>query len=212
MVVNWTVVQSLLAKHVQNLSRFSTWFYKKNHPASKRRVIFWFVAKRYTGCMKSSYGKAARAVAAVLIGRSVFPLTIAIAVFGSVLTLVATILVVVHSGWWLIALPFTLVIAIGGVVSYLIARYIVAKLAPRPLARDERKVIQDFVDHFSEGVVAGQIVKRNPVIFGIHLAFRYLTGGSKGAADAVLQPIDDIKQLRQRFATIVALFDSSTLT
>lgn len=150
---------------------------------------------------------AGRAVAATLLRRTLLRALYLVAIVGGVVTFLIIILMNASSGWWGLLLPLCLIVLFLCVAGVTATNFVIDKITPRKLTPDERKQITSFVDDMNEKVVAGQIVRKNPIMLGVSTVFAFFRHGREGAAKSMLSPIEEIKDLKTRFGAIVSLFD-----
>ncbi|MDQ3093869.1 MAG: hypothetical protein M3Q70_01685 [bacterium] len=150
--------------------------------------------------------QAGQAVAATLLRRTLLKFLYIISGAGIVIIVILIILMTSLSGWWGVLLPLGLIVLAVGVMGLIATNFVIDRVNPRKLTSDERQQITSFVDDMNEKIVAGAVIKRNPMMIAAAAAWAYFRKGKDGAAQSVLNPIEQVKDLRTRFYKIVELF------
>lgn len=157
---------------------------------------------------QSSAVQAGRAIASTLVQRYAFyPLVIMSALLiASVL--IAVILMVQHSFWWL-ALVITLalwVVPAGGLLTLSFLTY--TKLRPRILTASEKREITRFAKDFGIKYAALKGARKSPTTLAGIVVWKFVRGSGKHAAvEAITEPLTDFKDLKKRFTELTYLFE-----
>ncbi|MDQ2973441.1 MAG: hypothetical protein M3Q79_03090 [bacterium] len=154
--------------------------------------------------------QAGQAVAATLLRRTLLKFLYIICALGIVIISILIILMASHSGWWGVLLPIGLAVLATGVIGLIATNFVIDRINPRKLTKDEKQLITSFVDDLNEKIVTGAVIKRNPVMIALAATWAYFRNGKDGAAQSVLSPIEQVKDLRTRFYKIVGLFSDDS--
>lgn len=151
---------------------------------------------------------ALRAIASTMIERYIFRYALLIEGVLLAIWVVASILTLVHSHWWLLLtiLVIPLILFVGTIM--VLSFFVHSRLRPRKLNSKESKQITEFVTEFGIKAVATKGLKKNPVALSGLIAWKYIRGRGKQRINAMLmEPINDVSGLRIKFQNIAKLFD-----
>lgn len=151
--------------------------------------------------------KALRAIAASLVKRYVFRLSLIFSIVSLVIFGISLLLTIISSNWWILLSLISLLPLIFSFI-FSVASYIVSGvILPRRLSNSELKKINGFVDEFGLKYAAAKGLKKTPTGLAFLIVWKYISGqGKQSFRNILLEPIEDIKDLKVKFNEIVEIF------